>query len=227
MKAKSYLITPTGSVDTGTTTDGFTAYGTLNNCAHGYTPWGTYLTCEENWNGYFGAHRQRPLHTDRRALRLRSGMSGQRALALRLQRQRLRLPLARGGRALRLQRQPQRANRFGWVVEIDPFDPGSMPVKRTALGRFKHESAQVVVDDDEPRRVLHGRRRAQRVHLQVRLRAQPDKPATAQPTATCSTTARCTSPSSMPTAPGAMAAADSGPERPDRRRTASPTRPRC
>jgi uncharacterized protein len=67
---------------------GKTILGTLNNCAGGKTPWGTYLTAEEN------------------------------------------------------------SNRFGWIVEIDPFDASSVPVKHTVFGRFFHEGAECVVNKD-------------------------------------------------------------------------------
>ena len=120
--------------------------GTLNNCAHGHTPWGTYLTCEENWNGYFGstaaALASEPLTADER-----------------------RYGLAQGGFSYRwhevdprfdFRTNPNEPNRFGWVVEIDPADPHSTPVKRTALGRFKHEGAWVVVDADHTVAVYMG-----------------------------------------------------------------------
>ena len=104
--------------------------GTLNNCANGYTPWGTYLTCEENWNGYFGTTDAGWTPTPEQA---RYGVSA-------------------GGFGYRwhladprfdVAVNPNELHRFGWVVEIDPTDPSSTPVKRTALGRFKHEGATV------------------------------------------------------------------------------------
>jgi secreted PhoX family phosphatase len=133
LKSKKYDITPTGSVDTGQTNDGFTAYGTLNNCAHGYTPWGTYLTCEENWNGYFGTTATFVATPAERRYGVNANGFGYRWHLL--------------DDRFDIRKNPLETNTFGWVVEIDPFDPASTPVKRTALGRFKHESAQLVVDD--------------------------------------------------------------------------------
>jgi secreted PhoX family phosphatase len=104
--------------------------GTVNNCANGYTPWGTYLTCEENFNGYFGS--DSPLTPT--AEQSRYGFSA-------------------GGfgygwhtfdSRFALDNPNNDQHRFGWVVEVDPQDPSSTPVKRTALGRFKHESVEIV-----------------------------------------------------------------------------------
>ncbi|MCC5601837.1 PhoX family protein [Nostoc favosum] len=143
LKSKKFNITPTGSVDTGTLNDGYTAYGTLNNCANGYTPWGTYLTCEENWNGYFANPTGDVVavagieKSDILAGQNRYGIST--ASSYRWPEVDPRFDASTN---------PLEPHLFGWVVEIDPYDPQSKPVKRTALGRFKHESAQVVVDDN-------------------------------------------------------------------------------
>lgn len=102
--------------------------GTLNNCANGYTPWGTYLACEENWNGYFGTDDASWTPT---ALEARYGVS-RGGFGYNWHKASERFDLAKNRNEL---------NHFGWVVEIDPFDPKSMPVKRTALGRIKHEGA--------------------------------------------------------------------------------------
>jgi secreted PhoX family phosphatase len=106
--------------------------GTLNNCAMGVTPWGTYLTCEENFNGYFKATKEAT------AEQKRYGISSKTA-GYRWHEHDARFDA---------EQHPNEANRFGWVVEIDPMQPGKMPVKRTALGRFKHEGAFVSLARD-------------------------------------------------------------------------------
>jgi hypothetical protein len=110
---------------------GTLVFGTMNNCANGETPWGTYLTCEENFNGYFGWNGTRTPS----ALENRYGLS-QTGFGYRWHTADPRFDI---------NVHPNEPNRFGWVVEIDPFNPASMPVKRTALGRFKHENAALVV----------------------------------------------------------------------------------
>ncbi len=116
---------------------GMNVLGTLNNCAHGYTPWGTYPTCEENWNGYFGANGAfTPSNHERRYGVSAAGFG-------------YRWHVADPRFDLNAAGNRNEPNRFGWVVEIDPWNPNSTPVKRTALGRFKHESAQVVVDRND------------------------------------------------------------------------------
>jgi len=144
MMSKRYQITPNGSIDTGELNDGFTAYGTLNNCAHGYTPWGTYLTCEENWHQYFSAPARGntvpPAFAEFQALTAHNVTRyGVPANAGRL--------WATVDERFDVDANPLELNHFGWVVEIDPFNPNSTPIKRTSLGRIKHESAQYAVDD--------------------------------------------------------------------------------
>lgn len=104
--------------------------GTLQNCASGPTPWGTYLTCEENWDGVF-VNDSGQLSANEK----RYGISNKDAG----------YGWAWEDFRFDLQLNPNEANRFGWVVEIDPFDPASRPVKRTALGRFKHEGATTTI----------------------------------------------------------------------------------
>ena len=125
-----------GSAQLQTSADptGTLALGTFNNCANGRTPWGTYLTCEENFNGYFGSAGSLP---DNTAFK-RYGISAKGA-GINWHPFDARFDLAQN---------PNEPNRFGWVVEIDPMDPHSTPIKRTALGRFKHENAEVVVNAD-------------------------------------------------------------------------------
>jgi len=110
--------------------------GTFNNCAAGTTPWGTYLTAEENTNDFFG----------------NGGEAGFEPL---LERANDRLGLRRGPSFFRWEavderfdhaKNPTESMKFGWIVEIDPLDPGRPIKKRTALGRFRHEGATVVLD---------------------------------------------------------------------------------
>ncbi|HRO15221.1 MAG TPA: PhoX family phosphatase [Paracoccus sp. (in: a-proteobacteria)] len=108
--------------------------GTINNCAGGITPWGTYVMAEENIHGYFmgelpAGHREAANY------------------------ERMGIPEAtyawgRFHDRFDVSKQPNEPNRFGWIVEVDVMDPNSVPKKRTALGRFKHEGAESVVARD-------------------------------------------------------------------------------
>ncbi len=129
-----YLQTPNNNVP----------LGTLNNCAHGVTPWGTYLTCEENFNGYFGTADENgnpvldiPWEPSEEQQRYGFTEFG---FAYFWHKYDRRFNLADPGFK-------NEENRFGWVVEIDPMDPTKIPVKRTALGRCKHENAHIMIGD--------------------------------------------------------------------------------
>jgi hypothetical protein len=125
--------------------DGRTALGTINNCGYGATPWGTYLACEENFNGYFvntvGDAPGVPDAAARKAVMAAQKRYGinDKGLGYRWNEHDERFDAAR---------HPNEAHRFGWVVEVDPFDPKSQPVKHTALGRFKHEGSFVTLTRD-------------------------------------------------------------------------------
>jgi len=107
--------------------------GTFNNCASGITPWGTYLTCEENFINYFKGPDTPSAHERRWGLR-KGDPAGYRWYE--------------HDARFDATKHPNEPNRFGWVVEIDPFNPSSVPVKRTALGRAAHEGATVAVTKD-------------------------------------------------------------------------------
>ena len=110
---------------------GQTVLGTLNHCAAGMTPWGTYLSGEENFRFYFAGGDQPEAHQKRWGITKTAFF---------------RWP--EFDERFNATRDPNEFNRFGWVVEVDPMDPASTPVKRTALGRAAHEGAWVAVTRD-------------------------------------------------------------------------------
>ncbi|MFV0282798.1 MAG: PhoX family protein [Castellaniella sp.] len=125
--------------------EGTRVLGTFGNCGNGWTPWNTYLTCEENFTDYFGIGARAEASVD--------------DLDEAARQHRLRY---KGGRKTSSPdyawdthddrfdwtREPHEYNRHGWIVEIDPFDPSAAPRKLTALGRFKHENAALTVAAD-------------------------------------------------------------------------------
>ena len=114
---------------------GTTSKGTWNNCGNGMTPWGTYLACEENFNGYFSAADENHEVSPELA---RYGVSASD----------WGYGWAKIDDRFDVSKNPNEPNRAGYVVEIDATDPTSTPKKRTALGRFKHENAECVVNND-------------------------------------------------------------------------------
>jgi secreted PhoX family phosphatase len=114
------------------------AYGTLGNCAAGTTPWRTYVTAEENVDDYFGNGAAAELDAATELAHRRFGFR------LRDSAYRWEYVDPRFDAAMN----PAESLKFGWIVELDPFDPQSRPKKRTALGRFKHECATTVLAAD-------------------------------------------------------------------------------
>jgi secreted PhoX family phosphatase len=115
---------------------GTSVLGTSYNCAGGVTPWGTVLTCEEGVSDIFGGDFAK-VPEELKPLLERYGFDGSDYYGR-----------GRVEARFRLDEEPNEPNRFDWVVEIDPYDPASTPVKRTALGRTSHEGATVVVNKD-------------------------------------------------------------------------------
>lgn len=125
---------------------GSSVRGMLNNCAAGTTPWGTVLTCEENFNQYFANLASMPADDPRVAMHTRYGLTT--AATQRLWEQ--------FHDRFDLTKEPNEPFRFGWVVEVDPFDPSWTPKKRTALGRMKHEAATTALTRDRRAAVYMG-----------------------------------------------------------------------
>lgn len=121
-------------VKTNADPSGTKVFGTVNNCAGGVTPWGTYVMAEENIHGYFSG--ELPEDHKEAANYKRLGIpEGAYEWAAHYER-------------FDLAKEPNEANRFGWIVEVDVNDPTSTPRKRTAMGRFKHEGAESIVAKD-------------------------------------------------------------------------------
>jgi uncharacterized protein len=119
--------------------------GTLNNCAGGITAWNTYLMAEENFRFYFWADEQGE------GKEVCSGKETTSAKRYGLGETKQAWGKFTGNDNLRrfnLKAEPNEPNRFGWIVEVDPLDPSSVPVKHTALGRFCHEGAESILNKD-------------------------------------------------------------------------------
>ncbi|ADT89232.1 PhoX family protein [Vibrio furnissii] len=113
---------------------GTLALGTFNNCSNGQTPWGTYLTCEENFDDFFGANEEGTVNADQKRYGIAAKPSD--------------YHWHQHDERFDVTKNPNEPNRFGWIVEIDPHNPDSTPMKRTALGRFKHENAAFTLNSD-------------------------------------------------------------------------------
>lgn len=124
-------------VKTNADPQGTTVLGTIGNCSGGLTPWGTMISGEENFNGYFtGASTV----TDSTAKgRLERYSFDDEDDFHQWGKYETRFDLAK---------EPNEANRFGYVVEVNPHDPNSTPVKHSSMGRLKHEGANIFVTDD-------------------------------------------------------------------------------
>jgi hypothetical protein len=119
---------------------GMTSLGTFNNCGSGRTPWGTYLTCEENFNGYFGATSD--VSADEMV------MDGFKRYGVSTKVDPGRYNYHGFDARFDIATNPNEPHRAGYIVEIDPANPEMTPIKHTALGRFKHENAAYAIAAD-------------------------------------------------------------------------------
>lgn len=132
--------------------EGKLVLGTLNNCGAGRTPWGTYLTCEENFNGYFGHSGALPAEgeSEEQVKAKAEAVAG--TLPAAFKRYGIGVDSVYMYHAFDkrfdLAETVNEPNRFGYIVEIDPANPNAMPKKHTALGRFKHENAACTLARD-------------------------------------------------------------------------------
>lgn len=133
--------------------DGSKTRGTINNCGNGYTPWGTYLATEENFNQYIARQKEGGDTRDEQTEYAISGRYGIRNNAAGYNWQSITNPVLHSPdmysrwNSVATGTGPDRdyrntVNTFGWIVEIDPFNNLQRPVKRTALGRFAHEDCR-------------------------------------------------------------------------------------
>lgn len=127
--ARGYALMKT-SVDP----EGVEVLGTYNNCGNGKTPWGTYLACEENFNGYYSSDDDSKITPELKRYGIGAEDRG--------------YGWGTYDKRFKVNVEPNEANRAGYVVEIDPSNPNTKPRKLTALGRFKHENAETVVAAD-------------------------------------------------------------------------------
>lgn len=117
--------------------NGIDSWGTYGNCAGGITPWGTVLTAEENIQDFFSGDFSSAEPSDRESYE-RFGMRVENRIAA----------WPRFYERWDMSKTPNEPLHAGWIVEIDPFDPESVPKKRTAIGRFKHEGCNVTINAD-------------------------------------------------------------------------------
>lgn len=115
--------------------DGRTVRGTFANCSAGRTPWGTVLSAEENFHDAFGGRAGLPPLSEDVLNHARTGIATGAS----------KWDWERHEPRFDVRLHPHEPYRFGWVVEVDPYDPGWVPRKRTALGRMRREAANSVV----------------------------------------------------------------------------------